>query len=44
MGIGAKRAMEAPLRQIVINAGGEASVVVDKVKQGEGNFGFNGIW
>ena len=37
----AKRAMEAPLRQIVDNAGGEASVVVDKVKQGEGNFGFN---
>lgn len=37
----AKRAMEAPLRQIVANAGGEASVVVDKVKQGEGNFGFN---
>jgi chaperonin GroEL len=37
----AKRAMEAPLRQIVTNAGGEASVVVDKVKQGEGNFGFN---
>jgi len=37
----AKRAMEAPLRQIVTNAGGEASVVVEKVKQGEGNFGFN---
>ncbi|MEK9556576.1 MAG: TCP-1/cpn60 chaperonin family protein, partial [Gammaproteobacteria bacterium] len=37
----AKRAMESPLRQIVANAGGEASVVVDKVKQGEGNFGFN---
>jgi len=37
----AKRAMEAPLRQIVANAGGESSVVVDKVKQGEGNFGFN---
>ena len=37
----AKRAMEAPLRQIVANAGGEASVVVDKVKQGEGNVGFN---
>ena len=37
----AKRSMEAPLRQIVTNAGGEASVVVDKVKQGEGNFGFN---
>jgi len=37
----AKRSMEAPLRQIVTNAGGEASVVVDKVKQGKGNFGFN---
>ncbi len=37
----AKRAMEAPLRQIVANAGGEASVVVDKIKQGKGNFGFN---
>jgi len=37
----AKRAMESPLRQIVTNAGGEASVVVDKVKQGKGNFGFN---
>ncbi|HBX25929.1 MAG TPA: chaperonin GroEL [Gammaproteobacteria bacterium] len=37
----AKRSMEAPLRQIVANAGGESSVVVDKVKQGDGNFGFN---
>ncbi|QGG79563.1 chaperonin GroEL [Litorivicinus lipolyticus] len=37
----AKRAMEAPMRQIVANAGGEASVVVDKVKQGSGAFGFN---
>jgi chaperonin GroEL len=37
----AKRSMESPLRQIVTNAGGEASVVVDKVKQGDGNFGFN---
>jgi chaperonin GroEL len=36
-----RRAMEAPLRQIVENAGGEGSVVVDKVKQGEGTFGFN---
>ncbi|OZG74027.1 chaperonin GroL [Hahella sp. CCB-MM4] len=35
------RAMEAPLRQIVDNAGGEPSVVVDKVKQGEGAFGYN---
>ncbi|WP_020405680.1 chaperonin GroEL [Hahella ganghwensis] len=36
-----RRAMEAPLRQIVENAGGEPSVVVDKVKQGEGAFGYN---
>ncbi|MBV1787265.1 chaperonin GroEL [Marinobacterium sp. D7] len=37
----ALRAMEAPLRQIVGNAGGEGSVVVDKVRAGEGAFGFN---
>jgi chaperonin GroEL len=37
----AKRAMEAPLRQIVTNAGGEASVVVDKIKQSSGTDGFN---
>ena len=37
----AKRAMEAPLRQIVTNAGGEASVVVEKVKQSKGTEGFN---
>jgi len=37
----ARRAMEAPLRQIVTNAGEEGSVVVDKVKAGEGNFGYN---
>ena len=36
-----RRAVEAPLRQIVANAGDEPSVVVDKVKQGAGNFGFN---
>ena len=36
-----RRAVEAPLRQIVANSGGEPSVVVDKVKQGSGNFGFN---
>jgi chaperonin GroEL len=35
------RAMEEPLRQIVDNAGGESSVVLDKVRGGEGNFGFN---
>jgi len=37
----ALRAMEAPLRQIVFNAGGEASVVVNEVKNGKGNFGYN---
>lgn len=37
----ALRAMEAPLRQIVANAGGEPSVVVSKVREGEGNFGYN---
>ena len=36
-----RRAVEAPLRQIVANAGDEPSVVVDKVKQGEGNYGYN---
>ena len=35
------RAMETPLRQIISNAGEEASVVLDKVKDGKGNFGFN---
>ncbi|MFH7565025.1 chaperonin GroEL [Oceanimonas smirnovii] len=37
----ALRAMEAPLRQIVTNAGEEASVVVSKVKASEGNQGYN---
>ncbi|ASJ71412.1 chaperonin GroEL [Granulosicoccus antarcticus] len=37
----AKRAMEEPLRQIVANAGGEPSVVVARVKEGTGNFGYN---
>ncbi|MCG7926267.1 MAG: chaperonin GroL [gamma proteobacterium symbiont of Stewartia floridana] len=42
VGIGiARRSMEEPLRQIVANAGGEPSVVLDKVRGGEGNFGFN---
>ena len=42
IGIGiAKRAMEEPLRQIVANAGGEPSVVVAKVREGSGNFGYN---
>jgi chaperonin GroEL len=36
-----RRALESPLRQIVSNAGGEPSVVVDKVLAGKGNFGFN---
>jgi len=35
------RAIEAPLRSIVENAGGEASVVVNKVLEGSGNYGFN---
>ena len=37
----ALRAMEAPLRQIVANSGDEPSVVVDKVRNGSGNFGYN---
>ncbi|ENY71349.1 chaperonin GroEL [Aeromonas diversa] len=37
----ALRAMESPLRQIVTNAGEEASVVANNVKAGEGNFGYN---
>ena len=42
VGIGiARRAMEEPLRQIVGNAGDEASVVLNKVEGGEGNFGYN---
>jgi chaperonin GroEL len=35
------RAIEEPLRQIVANAGDEPSVVVDKVLQGQGNYGYN---
>lgn len=37
----ARRAMEAPLRQIVANAGEEPSVIANKVKAGEGNTGYN---
>ncbi|MBV1790610.1 chaperonin GroEL [Marinobacterium sp. D7] len=37
----ALRAMEEPLRQIVSNAGEEASVVLNKVRSGEGNYGYN---
>ncbi|MFN3564254.1 MAG: chaperonin GroEL, partial [Moraxella osloensis] len=36
-----RRAIEAPLRQIVTNAGDEASVVINAVKGGEGNYGYN---
>ncbi len=37
----ARRAMEEPLRQIVENAGAEPSVVLNKVREGKGSFGFN---
>ena len=37
----ARRAMEEPLRQIVINAGEEGSVVLNKVRDGKGNFGYD---
>ena len=37
----ARRAMHEPLRQIVANAGGEPSVVLNKVLDGKGNYGFN---
>jgi len=36
-----KRSMEEPLRQITTNAGDEASVVLNKVAEGKGNFGYN---
>src|SRR6185312_6329739 len=36
-----KRALEEPLRQIVANAGIEGSIVVQKIKEGKGDFGFN---
>ncbi len=36
-----RKALEAPLRQIVENGGWEGSVIVNKVKEGEGDFGFN---
>ena len=35
------RAIEEPLRQIVANAGGEGAVVVNKVREGQGDFGYN---
>jgi chaperonin GroEL len=37
----AQRAMEEPLRQIVANAGDEASVILHQVDEGKGNFGYN---
>ncbi len=37
----ARRAMEEPLRQIVANAGAEPSVVVNRVREASGNYGFN---
>jgi chaperonin GroEL len=36
-----RRAIEEPLRQIVANAGGEGSVVVNKVREGKADFGYN---
>jgi chaperonin GroEL len=36
-----KRALEEPLRQIVANAGGEGSIVIQKVKEGKDDFGYN---
>ena len=36
-----RRAMEAPLRQIVTNAGEESSVIINQVKNGSGNYGYN---
>ncbi len=36
-----KRALEEPLRQIVTNAGGEGSVIIQKIREAEGEFGYN---
>ena len=36
-----RRALEEPLRQIIANAGGEGSIVVQKVSEGSGDFGYN---
>jgi len=36
-----KRAIEEPLRQIIANAGGEGAVIVQKIKEGEADFGYN---
>ncbi len=44
IGVGiVRRAMEEPLRQIAFNAGAEASVVVNKVREGKDDFGFNAL-
>ncbi|MCC6849548.1 MAG: chaperonin GroEL [Deltaproteobacteria bacterium] len=44
IGVGiVRRAMEEPLRQIVHNAGGEASVVVNRVREGKDDFGYNAL-
>ena len=37
------RALEEPLRQIVANAGADPSVVLNRVVEGDGNFGFNAL-
>ncbi len=37
----ARRALEEPIRQIVANAGDEASVITNNVEEGEGNYGYN---
>jgi chaperonin GroEL len=36
-----RRSLEEPLRQIVANAGGEGAIVIQKVKEGKGDFGYN---
>jgi chaperonin GroEL len=36
-----RRAIEEPLRQIIANAGGEGAVIVQKIKEGKGDFGYN---
>ncbi len=36
-----RRALEAPIRQIAVNSGAEGSIVVAKVRDGEGGFGYN---
>ncbi|WP_297335278.1 chaperonin GroEL [Algoriphagus sp.] len=36
-----RQAIESPLRTIILNAGGEPSVVINKIRENKGNFGFN---